>query len=90
MAEYQEVAKIYDRLCKSYDKCYKCPMFRIRDNNDSFACAYWSLMVDHETAEKIILHWAKEHPVKTNRMKFREVFGMDIITQCNSGTDQYD
>lgn len=64
MAEFQEVAKMYDRLCKSYDECYKCPMFRIEDKNDQIACRYWTLIVDPETAEKVILHWSKEHPIK--------------------------
>lgn len=91
MAEYQEVAKMYDRLCESYDECYKCPMFRHIDKNSGpMGCRYWTLIVDPETAEKVILHWGKEHPPKTNRDKFREVFGMDIITNCNSGTCQYD
>lgn len=80
MAEFQEVAKMYDRLCKSYDECYKCPMFRNRDKiapikNDSISCRFWTLIIDPKTAEEVILHWDKEHPIKTNGMKFREVFG---------------
>lgn len=61
MAEFQEVAKMYKRLCESYDECYKCPMFRNRDKNDQIACRYWTLIIDPETAEKVILHWDKEH-----------------------------
>lgn len=75
MAEFQEVAKMYDRLCKSYDDCHKCPMFRNGDENGPISCRYWTLIVDPETAEKVILHWDKEHPIKTNGIKFREVFG---------------
>lgn len=53
MADYQEVAKMYDRLCDSYDECYKCPMFRhLGVRNDQIACRYWTLIVDPETAEK--------------------------------------
>lgn len=76
MAEFQEVAKMYGRLCESYDECYKCPMFR--NKNDQIACRYWTLIVDPKTAEEVILHWGKEHPVKTNRMKFNEVFGINL------------
>ena len=79
MAEFREVAKIYGRLCKSYNECCECPMFRNRDKNDSVACRYWALIVDPETAEKVILHWGKEHPIKTKGMKFREVFGEDMM-----------
>lgn len=82
MAEFHEVAKIYDRLCESYDECYKCPMFRNRDRNDSIACRYWILIVNPKTAEEVILHWGKEHPIKTNGMKFREVFGFALDEKC--------
>ena len=78
MAEFQEVAKMYDRLCESYDECYKCPMFRNRNENDPVVCRYWTLIVEPETAEEIILHWGKEHPIMTNRMKFKEVFGFEF------------
>ena len=30
-----------------------------------------------EDAEKDIMQWAAEHPIKTNGMKFKEVFGFD-------------
>ena len=75
MAEFQEVAEMYKRLCDSYDGCYKCPMFRNRGENDPIACRYWALLVDPKTAEEVILYWGKKHPMKTNGMKFREVFG---------------
>ena len=75
MAEFQEVAKMYDRLCDSYDECYKCPMFRNRNGNNPIGCGYWALKVDPETAEEIILRWGKEHPIMTNGIKFQEVFG---------------
>ena len=78
MAEFQEVAKMYDRLCDSYDECYKCPMFRNRNGNNPIGCGYWTLKVDPETAEEIILRWGKEHPIMTNRMKFKEVFGFEF------------
>ena len=82
MAEYQEVAKMYDRLCGSYDECYKCPMFMNRksDKNDPIGCRYWALIVDPELAEEVILRWAKEHPPVSNLDKFKEVFGFDPLT----------
>lgn len=38
-----------------------------------------------EEAEKIIMNWAKEHPVKTNADKFKEVFGVEVDNygSCN-------
>ncbi len=67
---------MYDRLCKSYDECDKCPMFRNGIQiNEPIACRYWATLVDPKTAEEVILRWGKEHPIKTNGMKFREVFG---------------
>lgn len=64
MTEYQEVGKMDDRLCKSYDECYGCPLFRVGDNGDPIVCRYWALTVDPETVEKVILHRDKEHSIK--------------------------
>ena len=79
MAEFKEVAKMYERLCESYDECYKCPMFTCRNENrvksDGISCRYWALLVNPEEAEDIIMQWSSEHPIVTNGDKFKEVFG---------------
>lgn len=88
MAEFTKVAKEYARLCQSYPDCSKgCPINHVR--NQSSVCRYWTLVVDPETAEKVILDWAADHPIKTNRKKFQEVFGIDFSDLYNSGFSRY-
>lgn len=89
MAEFQEVAKTYDRLCGSYDECYKCPMFRPGDKNDPIVCRYWTLIVDPKIAEKVILHWGKKHPIKTNGMKFKEIFGDHVVWETDEDMEAW-
>lgn len=74
MAEFVEVMNQRKRICESMDKlCKNCPL-SIRNNGGVFACETF-LLKRYEQAEKIIMDWAKEHPIVTNKDKFREVFG---------------
>lgn len=80
--EFTKVTKEYSRLCSAYPNCNdgtnECPINKARDK--TCVCRYWILMVDPEKAEEVILEWAKENPVTTNRDKFKEVFGFDPLT----------
>ena len=77
MAEFIEVMKQRDRMCKSNGcNCFGCGL-ALKNNGkelrcDDFCCSY------PQEAEKIIMDWAKEHPVMTNADKFKEVFGIEI------------
>lgn len=82
MAEFQEMCKKYERMCHHFwnhnGGCLKeCPL-----NQGSWGCRGF-LMTEPEEAERIIVDWAKEHPVKTNADKFREVFGMSYKSVNN-------
>ena len=46
-------------------------------------CSVWAKNHSKE-AEQIIMQWAEEHPIKTNGMKFKEVFGDHVVW----GTDE--
>lgn len=83
MAEFIKVAKEYKRMCNLSERCSNCPMNKSKDS--AYTCRYWMLYVDPEAAEKVILDWAVEHPVKTNRKKLKEVFGIDFSDLYNSG-----
>lgn len=71
---FTEAMKIRKRLCASMrDVCENCPLSS--DNNDTTKSCD-DFMLDHpDMAEPILKEWAAEHPVKTNRDKFTEVFG---------------
>ena len=47
-----------------------------RSNGHHLGCISFLLECPQE-AERIIMGWAKEHPVKTNADKFKEVFGFE-------------
>ena len=64
------------RLCKSYHNCECCPLV-------NYPCGFIRCIVDHSDAEmrcvtKVVEQWSKEHPVITNEMKFKEVFGFSL------------
>lgn len=81
MAEFKEVMKHAHRMHEFYRKsggCLKdCPL-----NKGSLGCGYYMMRYPQKT-ENIVVQWAKEHPVKTNADKFKEMFGFDAhITIC--------
>lgn len=76
MAEFVKVAKEYNRICDSYECGNDCPLNKVRDK--AVVCRYWTLLVNPEKAEEVVMKWAKEHPAKTNAKKFIEVFGFPI------------
>lgn len=81
MAEFQEVMKQLKRMCDSYEnnKCGSCKINDLLDGH--IGCAIFT-RDKADKAEKIIMDWAKEHPIKTNRDKFNEileqVFGVKL------------
>lgn len=75
MAEFVKVAKEYRRMCNSYLSCGNCPLdVNVRSSQ---LCKH-DVLLDPEESERIIMKWAAEHPIKTNGMKFREVFGQQF------------
>lgn len=79
---FTEAMKIRKRLCASMrDRCVNCPLSS--DNNDTTESCD-DFMLDHpDMAEPILKEWLAEHPVKTNRDKFTEVFGKCEFVICS-------
>lgn len=77
MAEFQKIAKEYQRLCDAFETCEGCPLVDLVKTTPN--CETGVFRRYPEEAEDIIMQWAVEHPIKTNRDKFREVFGMDLV-----------
>lgn len=83
MAEFVEVMKQRDRMHKHFmenDACRKCPISSVVNGKKElcfdFVCRHF------EEAEKIIMDWAKEHPMMTNTDKFEKVFGFKPNNNC--------
>lgn len=71
---FTEAMKIRKRLCTSMrDVCGNCPLSSY-NNGATIPCK--DFMLDHpDMAEPILKEWMAEHPFKTNKDKFAEVFG---------------
>lgn len=80
--EFQEFNKKLKRMCKSVKvgvNCSKCEFYTIKHGG---ACGYY-VMNEPEKAEAIVRKWADEHPIVTNRMKYKEVFGSEPIKEIS-------
>lgn len=73
MAEFVEVMKQKERLCKSIEDCTQCVMSC--DYNGIGCNCIEFFRLHPKEAEEIIMKWVKEHPLMTNADKFKEVFG---------------
>lgn len=75
--EALEFLKEAQRMCKSYPDCKGCPLL-------NSPCGFIRSIEGHSDADirctiKVIEQWSKEHPLITNEMKFREVFGDNAV-----------
>lgn len=79
---FTEAMEIRKRLCLNMgDVCGNCPL-SLNNNGMTLHCD--DFMMDHpDMAEPILKEWATEHPVKTNRDKFAEVFGKCEFVICS-------
>ena len=81
MAEFKTVMREFQRLC-SERKCGSCPVGNEVFIERASYCCVW--VKNHpEEAERIIMQWAAEHQIKTNGMKFKEVFGDHVVWETN-------
>ena len=74
MTDFKTVMREYDRMCIKIIRCEECPI--ASKNNGRGVSCYLFMRQFPEEAERIILQWAKEHPVMTNGKKFEEIFGI--------------
>ena len=86
MAEFMTVMREYDRMCNKCMNCKSCPISSTNNGSGSW-CRMFVIKFPEE-AERIIMQWASENQIVTNRRKFEEVFGFDIIErfsfyECN-------
>lgn len=72
MAEFKEVMKQKKRMCEHCER-------------DCFNCGGDILMADSDPDrfEKFVMDWAREHPVVTNKYKFKEIYGFEPSRYLN-------
>lgn len=74
--DFKEAIGIYKRLCEyqhKKDLCRECPVSSFKNYTNKVCRDF--IIDNSDTAEPILKKWAAEHPAKTNRDKFAEVFG---------------
>ena len=74
MAEFSTVMKAHERMCKTYSEqgCKECPISSYKSGANT-TCYF--LMKDHsERFEEIVTKWDAEHPQKTLKDRFFEIF----------------
>ena len=64
------------RMCNSYDGCINCPFNRANNNEMDYCIDTTNSEIVKKQVE-IVEKWSKEHPIVTNAMKFKEVFGCE-------------
>lgn len=74
MAEFVEIMKQKKRMCESHDE--HCSFCEILKSCGTMTCREYCMVFPQE-AEKLIMTWAKKHPLITNADKFKEVFGIE-------------
>ncbi len=76
--DFKEAMRIKKRICETASgKCENCYIASDIDCCNDFFTNYTN------TAESILKKWAAEHPAKTNRDKFTEVFGKCEFVICS-------
>ena len=84
MAEFQTVIHERQRMCSSYNTCRQCYINDLLTDT----CAAW-IMKNPEATERIVMKWAAEHPIKTNGMKFKEVFGNHVVWETDEDMEAW-
>ena len=61
MAEFSEVMRQFDRMCKANSGCFNCPLHEPDGVSDR--CSIGVFVNDSECIEREVMQWAAEHPV---------------------------
>ena len=74
MTDTLEFLKETNRMCSSYKECTDCPLKSLASFYGYATCRI-AMFNECEKAIFAVDAWSKAHPLVTNEMKFREVFG---------------
>ena len=76
MAEFGEVLRQFDRMCKANAGCYNCPLHKPDSVSDE--CSIGAFVNNYERIEREVMKWAAEHPepVYPTWQDFLEKYGL--------------
>ena len=78
MAEFVDVLRQFDRMCKSNAGCFNCPLHEPDGVSDR--CSIGAFINDSERIEREVMSWAAEHPepvYPTWGQYFRRYYGLE-------------
>ena len=61
MAEFVDVLRQFDRMCKANAGCFNCPLHEPDGVSDR--CSIGAFVNDSERIEREVMKWAEDHPV---------------------------
>ena len=82
MAEFSEVMRQFDRMCKSHAGCVDCPL-AIKGSVET-KCSIGSFIDDSEYVEREIMAWAAEHPEPVYPTWWEWLENMGIVSKPKS------
>lgn len=60
MADFVDVLRQFDRMCKANAGCFNCPLHKPDGVSDG--CSIGAFVNDSERIEREVMKWAAEHP----------------------------
>lgn len=75
--EFQKAIQTYNRCCHTYLFCKDCPIFAIRDRQDTTCDSFLKNRPD--VLEPILEKWAQEHPERTILTEFLEHYPNAVL-----------
>ena len=64
--------------------CFECPLGDVEKR----PCSRW-VKYHPKEAERIIMQWAEKHPIVTNGMRFKEVFGDHVVWETDEDMEAW-
>jgi len=82
MADFVDVLRQFDRMCKANAGCFNCPLHE--QDGVSDRCSIGAFVNDSERIEREVMKWAAEHP-EPKYQSWGEWLSEIGVFQCEDG-----
>lgn len=82
MAEFVDVFRQFDRMCKANAGCFNCPLHEPDGVSDR--CSIGAFVNDSERIEREVMSWAAEHPEPVYPCWIDWLMEYGIIPDCHT------
>jgi hypothetical protein len=80
--DFRKLMKEYKRMCNAVTVGVSCSNCTFCKTRSGLACRHY-LIEEPGYFEDVVKTWSEEHPIITNAMKFKEVFGCEPCKSSN-------